>query len=110
MNEQQEVPPQHYRHLQVEAPIVAGYAKLKYVGQFYKYKATPQFLDQELMMTLFNNTLARGEVVKAFYRESMSKHAQGSHAKTLAAAIDSKVAEINVAAYDQGRATLSRRD
>ena len=43
-----------YQRLNIPPPMVAGYAKLKHICEFYKYRATPQFLDQELMMQLFN--------------------------------------------------------
>ena len=35
----------NYERVETEAPIVGGFAKLKYIGEFYQYKATPQFLD-----------------------------------------------------------------
>ena len=35
----------NYEELDMEAPIVEGFAKFKYIGEFYQYKATPQFLD-----------------------------------------------------------------
>lgn len=67
-----------YQRLAVEPPTVAGYAKLKYIGQFYKYSATPQFLDQELMMQLFNEQLAQGRKLLNFYQESAQKNSTGS--------------------------------
>jgi len=34
-----------YHRLNIERPLVGGFAKLKHVCTFYKYTATPQFLD-----------------------------------------------------------------
>ena len=36
------------------APQVGGYSKLKRYVEFCTYKSTPQYLDQELMMQIFN--------------------------------------------------------
>lgn len=55
MNQALLINQQPIRKMELEnAPNVGGFFKLKRYVEFFTYTSTPQYLDQELMMQIFN--------------------------------------------------------